>query len=95
MSLSALAEQLGWPVLVPGVIHAHEVFHIILLVGAIHQWLFMWELARSPAAMRRPATNRPTAPMAVGTHSAISSRQLDAGHRIGRAPKGESPALTP
>ena len=45
MSLSALAQQCGWPVLVPGVIHAHEVFHVILLIGAIHQWLFIWELS--------------------------------------------------
>jgi hemolysin III len=95
MSLSALAEQLGWPILVPGVIHAHEVFHIILLIGAIHQWLFMWELARSPAAARRPATSRPAALLTVETSSAIASRRLDAGHRIGRAPKRESPALTP
>jgi channel protein (hemolysin III family) len=77
MSLSALAEQFGWPVLVPGVIHAHEVFHVILLIGAIHQWLFMWDLARGSTAGDEFAANLPKALVSVEGSSDGSKRRLD------------------
>jgi len=93
MSLSALADQLGWPVLVPGVIHSHEVFHIILLIGAIHQWLFMWELARGSAAGRRLSSSRSPALTPAAASSAASQRRRDAGQRA-LAPRCDSPALT-
>ena len=45
ISLAAWSQEVGWPTLIPGVIHAHETFHIILLIGSFHQWLFLWQLA--------------------------------------------------
>jgi hemolysin III len=60
MSAGGLAQELGWPAPVPGVIHAHETFHIILLIGAIHQWLFMWQLAGGEPVV----TERVQAPVA-------------------------------
>ncbi|HTL31183.1 MAG TPA: hemolysin III family protein, partial [Tepidisphaeraceae bacterium] len=33
-SVGAVSEFFRWPVVIPGVIHAHEVFHIAVLVGA-------------------------------------------------------------
>jgi hemolysin III len=44
-SLAALTQYYGWPVLIPGVIHAHETFHVVMLVGTIFQWAFIWQLA--------------------------------------------------
>jgi len=44
-SAGAVAEFLGWPVLVPGVIHAHEVFHVAVLTGACFHWWFVWQFA--------------------------------------------------
>ncbi len=45
ISFSALAQEFGWPILVPGVVHAHETFHVVLLIGSVQQWMFLWQLA--------------------------------------------------
>jgi hemolysin III len=45
MSVAGLTQELGWPAPIPGVIHAHETFHIVLLIGAVQQWFFIWQLA--------------------------------------------------
>ncbi|HEX8913030.1 MAG TPA: hemolysin III family protein [Humisphaera sp.] len=34
-----------WPVLVPGVIHPHEVFHVAVLAGALWHFAFIWRFA--------------------------------------------------
>jgi hypothetical protein len=44
-SLAAVCQEFGWPTLVPGVIHAHETFHVILLIGSFQHWLFIWQFA--------------------------------------------------
>ncbi len=44
-SLAAMTQHFGWPVLIPGVIHAHETFHVVMLVGTVFQWTFIWQLA--------------------------------------------------
>ncbi|HEV2969923.1 MAG TPA: hemolysin III family protein [Pirellulales bacterium] len=44
-SLAALCQEFGWPTLIPGVIHAHETFHVILLIGSFQHWLFIWQFA--------------------------------------------------
>lgn len=56
ISVAALAQHLGWPILVPGVIHAHETFHVILLIGSVQQWQFLCQLAdrRFSAADKKP-----------------------------------------
>lgn len=41
----AAMEFLGCPVLLPGVIHAHEVFHLFVLAGALLHWRFIWRMA--------------------------------------------------
>lgn len=35
----------GWPKPVPGVIHAHEVFHLTVIAGALFHWRFIWSFA--------------------------------------------------
>lgn len=43
-SLGAVMEFVGRPVLVPGVVHPHEVFHIAVLVGALLHFAFIWRI---------------------------------------------------
>jgi channel protein (hemolysin III family) len=44
-SVGAIAAFLRQPVLVPGVVHAHELFHIAVLAGALLHFRFMWRVA--------------------------------------------------
>lgn len=44
-SIGGAMEFLGWPVLIPGVVHSHEVFHLAVLTGAFSHWLFIWSFA--------------------------------------------------
>jgi len=45
-SIGAVLEAFGWPIVVSGVVHAHEVFHVAVLIGAIFHWRFVWNCAR-------------------------------------------------
>src|SRR5262245_58901367 len=44
-SIGAVLEFLRWPVVVPGVIQWHEVFHIAVLIGLGFHWLFIYKIA--------------------------------------------------
>ncbi len=44
-SIGASMEFMGWFTLIPGVIHAHELWHITLLAGALLHWRFVWNVA--------------------------------------------------
>ena len=44
-TLGAVAEFLGWPVLVAGVIGPHEVFHLAVLAGISFHWAFIRGIA--------------------------------------------------
>ena len=44
-SLGAIVEFLGWRVVVPGVIHPHEILHLAVLIGAFFHYLFVWQFA--------------------------------------------------
>jgi channel protein (hemolysin III family) len=44
-TLGAVAEFLGWPMLVPGVIGPHEVFHLAVLAGISFHWAFIRRIA--------------------------------------------------
>jgi channel protein (hemolysin III family) len=47
-SVGAIMEFRGWLVLVPGIIHAHELFHLAVLAGALLHWRFVWQFASGP-----------------------------------------------
>lgn len=44
-TLGAIMDTIGELFLIPGVVHAHEVFHIAVLAGAFCHWLFIWDIA--------------------------------------------------
>lgn len=49
-SAAAVAQQFGWPILIPGVVHAHEMFHVAVLIGSILHWRFIWQFAAGAPA---------------------------------------------
>ena len=49
-TLGAVAEFLGWPVLVPGVVGPHEVFHLAVLAGISFHWAFIRGIASGDRA---------------------------------------------
>jgi len=44
-SIGALFYSIGWPVLVPGVVQGHEVFHVAVLIGLAFHWEFIYHIA--------------------------------------------------
>lgn len=44
-TVGGVADFLRWPVLVPGVVHHHEFFHLAVLAGAVCHWRFTWQFA--------------------------------------------------
>jgi len=45
-TFGAVAEFLGWPVLVPGVVGSHEIFHLAVVAGISFHWAFIRGIAR-------------------------------------------------
>jgi channel protein (hemolysin III family) len=45
-TIGAVAEFLGWPVVVAGVVGPHEVFHLAVLAGISFHWAFIYGIAR-------------------------------------------------
>jgi len=45
-TFGAVAEFLGWPVLVPGVVGPHEIFHLAVVAGISFHWAFIRGIAR-------------------------------------------------
>lgn len=44
-SVGALLDHLKWPVLVPGVVRSHEIFHVAVLIGLAFHWSFIYSIA--------------------------------------------------
>ena len=51
-SVGAVAQFVPAFILVPGVIHPHEVFHVAVLLGALLHWRFIWQFATGPPPRR-------------------------------------------
>ncbi len=47
-SLGAVVLLLNWPVLIPGVVGAHELWHVAVLVGLALHWRFVFQFAGGP-----------------------------------------------
>ena len=55
-SIGAVLDFLNWPVIVPGVIRSHELFHVAVLIGLGFHWAFAFAIAdgrHSPREVRR------------------------------------------
>jgi len=48
-SLGGIMEFRGTPIIVPGWVHSHELFHLAVLLGALIHWGFIWRIARHDA----------------------------------------------
>jgi channel protein (hemolysin III family) len=46
-TLGAVAEFVGWPVLVAGIVGPHEIFHLAVLAGISFHWAFIYRIAGS------------------------------------------------
>ena len=44
-SMGAVFEFLRWPVLIPKVVEAHDLFHFAVLIGLGFHWRFIWNLS--------------------------------------------------
>lgn len=53
-SVGAVADFAGQPLLLPGVIRPHEVFHLAVLAGALLHFSFTWRIASEDWRRRRP-----------------------------------------
>ncbi|MHC4406417.1 MAG: PAQR family membrane homeostasis protein TrhA [Planctomycetota bacterium] len=52
-TIGAVMEFLGRPVVIRGVIHPHDVFHMAVLLGAFLHWLFVCQFAAGEVQARR------------------------------------------
>ena len=43
-SIGGAMDFLNGPVLVPGVVRGHEVFHVAVLIGALLHYVFIWRI---------------------------------------------------
>ena len=53
-SAGAVMDLCCWPTPVPGLIHAHEMFHLAVLSGMAFHFEFIWRIARPAPAQRDP-----------------------------------------
>jgi channel protein (hemolysin III family) len=44
-SVGGVLEYCRWPVVVPRVVHPHEIFHLAVLAGALFHFVFVWRFA--------------------------------------------------
>lgn len=58
-TLGAVLEFLGQPVLIPGVLGPHELFHVAVLIGLACHWRFIVRIARMDAAEIAGVRDRP------------------------------------
>lgn len=47
-SIGAVMDFTRWPVIIPGVLASHEVFHIFVILGALSHWIFVYKWCHHP-----------------------------------------------
>lgn len=60
-SIGAILDHMKWPVLLPGMVRAHEVFHLAVLIGLAFHWSFIYSIADGRAS---PSSRRDASPAA-------------------------------
>lgn len=50
-TIGAVMEFAGWFTVIPGVMQAHEIWHVAVLVGALFHWRFVWNITEEDIAL--------------------------------------------
>lgn len=45
-SIGAFMDYKSWFVVIPGVVHAHEIWHVMVFAGSLFNWWFVWNVVR-------------------------------------------------
>jgi len=53
--VGAVFNQIYWPNPIPGVVHAHDLFHLFVIGGVACHWRFVWVIAGTEVADDNPA----------------------------------------
>jgi|SRR5687767_7998517 len=64
-SAGAIADFIRRPVLIPGVLQSHELFHLSVLAGALLHWYFVWRSAGEVPRTRDGPDDARVSPEAV------------------------------
>lgn len=64
-SAGALIDFLNHPTLLPGLVHAHELFHLAVLAGLSLHFAFIWRIAADPVPRRIPVIDPQRRPISV------------------------------
>jgi channel protein (hemolysin III family) len=66
-TVGGAVEYLRWGSLIPGVVHPHEICHVLVLIGALCHWRFVWQFAQSPTpvADEAPCAAQASMPLVV------------------------------
>src|SRR5574341_859304 len=77
-TVGAVAEFLRWPLLLPGIVGPHEIFHLAVLAGIAWHWAFILSIAPGEqASFRQPTPTRAPSPRAAAgmPHPPASARR--------------------
>jgi hypothetical protein len=57
-SMGAFTGYMGWLTVIPGVVDAHEIWHLAVLAGALLHWWFVWIVVGEDVADAAPSPSR-------------------------------------
>jgi channel protein (hemolysin III family) len=77
-SIGAVLEFLRWPVLIPGVVQWHEVFHLAVLIGLAFHWSFVYAIADGRLAPRPVAADNAARRGQMAPVEQLANAQRDA-----------------
>ncbi|MBX3427696.1 MAG: hemolysin III family protein [Pirellulales bacterium] len=101
-SIGALLEAFRWPVIVPGVVEPHEVFHIAVLIGLACHWSFVFAVADGGlrlkidpenSAARLAQTPADSSELAAGVEPECVDRREERQQGADDSRPGPSPAI--
>jgi len=72
-SVGAIMDLCYWPTPIPGVVHAHELFHLAVLGGMAFHFAFIWRIARPAPAPTQPDAAADFTSLSFPTVSAAQS----------------------
>ena len=81
-TIGAICEFLNWPIIREGIVGAHEVFHIFVILGALMHWLLIYKIAKFPISSQinilvTEYPNNQFIAKALSEHLEFSANSLD------------------